>query len=255
MSSSKKNAIGQVFGRWLVLANTEPYITPKGKKYTRYKCVCDCGAIGYPSRSSLVSGQSKSCGCLQKEVVSKLNKTTHGMSGTRLYNVWCGMKSRCYCESKGRWERYGGRGITVCDEWRDCFTLFHNWAMENGYTDNLTIDRIDNNKGYEPSNCQFITNEANVRKMIKEHKEAGTGGYSKSAHKKMKITQTLRYGRKIRVFKTGETYTFHSVREGAKFMSEKLNRSFDSCRAQIMLVLNPNNVCKSLAGYSIEEII
>lgn len=81
----------------------------------------------------------------------------HGMYQTRLYGCWEGMKSRCYCTTAGNYRNYGGRGITICDEWRDSFESFRDWALANGYADNLYIDRISSDGNYEPSNCRWVT--------------------------------------------------------------------------------------------------
>lgn len=85
------------------------------------------------------------------------DKEKHGDSYTRLYKTWADMKTRCYTESCRSYERYGGRGITVCDEWRNSYIAFRDWALSNGYNDNLTIERVNVNGNYEPSNCKFIT--------------------------------------------------------------------------------------------------
>lgn len=89
--------------------------------------------------------------------------TKHGGSGTRLHSVWRNMKTRCYNPKSKYFARYGGRGIIVCDEWRQSFSAFREWALSHGYADNLTIDRINNNEGYRPDNCQWVTQKKQLR--------------------------------------------------------------------------------------------
>ena len=128
-----------------------------------YKCRCDCGNIILTTRSELYNGHTKSCGCYRLSILR--SQGTHYLSGTRLYRIWSLMRERCRNSKSPYYKDYGGRGITVCDEWRekDGFENFLKWSMENGYADNLSIDRINVNGNYEPSNCRWITLQAQNR--------------------------------------------------------------------------------------------
>ena len=145
---------GQKFGKLTVLELTEKrlYINPQGKKLFKkyYKCKCECGNEIIVYQGHLTSGHTKSCGCITLK---------HGYWKSRLYNIWRGMLKRCYLVTSKDYDRYGGRGITICDEWKNDFKAFYEWAMANGYEDNLSIDRIDVNGNYQPENCRWITNK------------------------------------------------------------------------------------------------
>jgi hypothetical protein len=119
-------------------------------------CKCDCGKIVTVNVTDLIAGKKKSCGCKNVKSIPPLC-ITHGLSNTRIYGIWKQMKVRCKDMSGDNFRYYGSRGISVCLEWQNSFQSFYNWSIANGYNDNLTLDRVENDKGYCPGNCRWTT--------------------------------------------------------------------------------------------------
>jgi len=160
---------GEKRNRLTYVKEAEPYISPKGGKFRQIFVTCECS----PDKEfvvrldSFLNGHLKSCGCYNIEKI-KERMTTHGKSKTRIYSIYKGLKRRCYCPNRPNYKDYGGRGITICDEWLDDFATFYEWSISHGYADNLTIDRVDNNRNYEPDNCQWISRSENIAKRNKD---------------------------------------------------------------------------------------
>lgn len=162
-ATSKRNRVytdltGRRFGKLVVLSRTRDERTQRPV----WECQCDCGNKKLVTSSDLTHGRVMSCGCFHSEMVAKRN-FRHGLKRHPLYMVWRDIKDRCYNSKNIGYHRYGGRGILMCDEWLNSPDVFIRWGETHGYEKGLQIDRIDNDKGYSPDNCRFVTCHDNNR--------------------------------------------------------------------------------------------
>ena len=164
---------GDQYGRLTLIKEIEPHILLSGKKIRKMLCRCSCSNKKEVLLKNLKRGHTTSCGCLHKEKVKKAN-STHGLTSHPLYSVWGSMKDRCYRPKTKQYKDYGGRGITVCQEWLDDFKYFYDWALSNDWKKGLQIDRIDNDGNYEPTNCRFVTSrDNNLNQRIPSNNTSG----------------------------------------------------------------------------------
>lgn len=179
---------------------------------------------------------------------------SHGESGTRLYYCWKNIKARCYGGYSNRYYCYGAVGIKVCKSWRSSYENFRDWALINGYTDHLTIDRLNPNKNYCPSNCRWISGFQNSSRAHKRNAKLKLGGFSYEALQKRKQTNIERRGHPVKITKANRSKKFRSISEAAEHLAIKLSRGRVSCKAQIMQILNKNSRCTKIASYRVESL-
>ena len=163
-----KDLTGQKFNKLTVIKRVE---NDKRGEAT-WLCKCECGNSVKVLGSSLRKGVTKSCGCYKRE---KFNNYRHGLCHTRLYNIYKKIIQRVENPNCKEYKWYGGRGISICDEWKNDFMTFYNWAMQNGYADTLSIDRIDNDRGYCPENCRWVSSKEQQRNKRNNHRVTYNG--------------------------------------------------------------------------------
>ncbi len=160
--------VGDKINRLTIKEIYSKNIGSQNKTYAKVECDCDAKTIFDTLLTNIVNEHTKSCGCLKVEIQRELARKRnykHGKSSknNRLFRIWCGMKARCYIPSSTGYKNYGGRGVSICDEWRYDFLVFEKWAIENGYENSLTIERKNVNGNYEPDNCSWISKKQQSR--------------------------------------------------------------------------------------------
>lgn len=206
----KEDVLGNKYGRWTVIDDTMN--KKNGSRIVVVQCSCEKKIIKSVALSSLKSGDSSSCGCVKEENSIGDRTRTHGLTKHPLYDLFNKIINRCENKEFIRYQDWGGRGIFICEEWRNDFQLFYDWCISNGYKEGLQIDRRDNDGPYAPWNCRFLNNQENSfnQRLIKTNNTSGYRGVSFQ-------TQTGCFGAQVRfnwvsVFYKGK---FHSAKEAA----------------------------------------
>lgn len=217
MNARIVNMLGVRAGRLTVVS----YYGKNKTNEALWVCLCDCGKEVIIKGRNIRSGNTKSCGCLCRDVAAKMgnSRTTHGMSETRIYSIWCDMKRRCYNASNKEYHNYGGRGIRVCNEWIMDFDEFYNWSIASGYNENLTIDRIDVNGNYSANNCRWATiSEQGRNKRLSVKNSTGQSGVTYHDKRNVFVARIGVNGKRVNI---GEYKTLEDAIKARKVAEAK----------------------------------
>lgn len=162
--------VGKKFNRLTVISfsHKKPHPNPQKGYFYFYKCKCECGKNTIVRRERLINLETKSCGCYTREKIKEVISTKRTLSH-RLYRIWSGIKARCYNSKSARYSSYGNKGVKMCEEWKNDFNIFYDWAILNGYNDKLTIERVNVNGNYEPNNCIWATVKTQANNRTNNH--------------------------------------------------------------------------------------
>ena len=218
-----KDLTGMKFNKLTVIALGKNPLS-NNRRGAFWKCICECGGTITVRTDMLQSGNTSSCGCSKKQqdAVNLTKHFRHMEAHTRLYNEWSGIKARCNNPNNHSYERYGGRGIFICDEWNLLYENFRDWALSKGYKKGLTIDRIDNNGGYEPNNCKWTDNKTQCRNRRSNMYVVD----SKTDEKMIMLDYCNKYNLKYPAF----VGRYHRRTKGNLLNSEMLFKTISQCR-------------------------
>lgn len=226
-----KNLLGQKFGRLTVIELAE-----KGRHGhpRRWKCSCECGAEVIVNSNSLLQGKTTSCGCRRKEGLH----VTHGMKGTKIYNVWIGIKKRCGNPRCKDYKHYGGRGITLYKPWADSFIAFYEYVsqLEHFGEEGYTLDRIDSNGNYEPGNLRFADNEDVAKKS--EIKRGTLSGRLKRGDTGEYLFRPTNSSTKLKKLTSDNVIKIREMHSACNYSVRELERMFNVCQQTIYRVIN-----------------
>lgn len=242
------------YNKWTIVKHLSEKI--RGRKAVLVRC--DCGVEKKTPLYSIKNGLSTQCRSCARKNQNVNGMRTHGDSSRdsdyfKLYQCWKNMKTRCYNESCTHYNVYGGRGIQVCDQWKESYEKFKSWSLENSWTLGLSIDRINPDLNYEPSNCRWVSLSENSRLANAHNIQNQSGAFTDESKVKSRKWKIDNLGIKVKVLINEVWEEFDSLSLAAERLSGILNRSFSSVYSQCKQCLNEKSRCKTVGGYKIEK--